>query len=76
MTLKGHVENGTIVLDEPLPIADGSHVTVQVQLVSPVPSTKGQRRMEHYKNVIGALKDKPEDWAERHDDYLRESIGG
>lgn len=75
MTLKGHVENGTIILDEPLPIADGSQVTVQVQLVSSGASTKGQKRLEHYKNVIGALKDKPEDWAERHDDYLRDSIG-
>lgn len=36
MDFQGHVENGMVVLDQPLPLADGT--PVRVEPISPVPA--------------------------------------
>ena len=64
MTIRGHVENGVVILDEPAEIPNGSEVRVEVL---------GQRRKslaERFQNVIGAAADLPADMAAQHDHYL------
>ena len=75
MTYKGHIDNGAIILDEPVSLANGISVTVDVHVSTDQEPLPPRSRLEIYRNVIGSLPDKPENWAERHDDYLRERIG-
>ena len=73
MTYKAHVENGAIILDEPVSLDDGTVLAVEV--ISESPSKAGsllESRRERYRPFLGALKDMPADWAENHDKYLRE----
>lgn len=72
MTYKGHVENGIIVLDEPVMLEEGT--TVEVAILGKQPSTavldtNGSNR-ERYASLFGVLDDMPADWSERHDGYL------
>lgn len=68
MTYKGHVEKGTVVLDEAADLPDGVLVTIEIAAVSP----SGQNTLaERYRSFIGALDEQPEDWSEEHDTYLR-----
>lgn len=70
MVYRGHIENGTVVLDEPADIPDGTQVHVEpVELVA-VP-----RLAEQLGDVIGIVDDLPEDMAENHDHYIREHQG-
>jgi hypothetical protein len=74
MTYKGHVENGTIVLDDPVELPEGAVVKIEVanreqpdDADTPEPSFA-----ERYRPFIGALDGMPEDWSQNHDHYLRE----
>lgn len=73
MTYRGHVKNGVIVIDDRVTLNEGTEVAIQV-VSEPEPSgDKGSKdRFERYRSLIGVLEDMPADWAERHDDYLRE----
>jgi hypothetical protein len=53
---------------------EGAEVTVDFKQDSEEELTEEQAkaRYEHYKDLIGALKDGPSDWSENHDKYLRE----
>jgi hypothetical protein len=64
MVCQGHIENGVIVLDEPLTIPDG--VAVRVEF----PGRKGRTLAERLAPVIGIIDGMPEDAAENHDHYL------
>ena len=64
MTYRGHIENGLVVFDDRVVLAEGTEV--QVEPVS-------QRRMtlaERFKDVIGCVSDLPTDMAENHDHYI------
>jgi hypothetical protein len=71
MTYKGHVEKGLVVLDEPLPVADGTPVRVEVltdlatEEPGSIPSVTD--RMAPF---IGQAMNLPDDAAENHDHYL------
>jgi len=63
MSFEGHIENGVVVLDQPVSLPNGTPVRVEV--VAP-----RKTLAERFKNVIGAAVDLPEDMAKNHDHYL------
>jgi len=65
MTYKGHVENGVIVLDEPVPLQEGTKVRVE-----PDESGRELTLAERLKDVIGIVKGLPPDFAAQHDHYI------
>jgi len=79
MTLEGVVRNGVIVLDDGVPLAEGTKVQV---IVTEKPSakfpdggeTKPERPMSDLAKMLlkhaGTLIDLPEDAADQHDHYL------
>ncbi|MCI0334791.1 MAG: hypothetical protein L0228_16380 [Planctomycetes bacterium] len=71
MTLHGHIQNGTIVLDENTALPEGAAVQVQI-VFPPKPDTTGElpTLAETLKDFIGVLEDLPEDAATNHDHYL------
>ncbi len=73
MTYKGHVENGAIVLDEPVDLPNG--VPVQVEIAAMDLNTEEGATpslAESLASVIGKADNLPADWSENHDLYLRE----
>jgi len=71
MTYRGHVENGTIVLDEPLALPEG--VTVKIEVSTDQTDAQEDTTLsfsERYAEVLGKARSLPEDAAENHDHYL------
>ena len=68
MTMRGHIKNGTVVLDEPVKLPDGMGVEVEVR---PMPEpTEAPTLYERLRDVIGIAEGLPEDMAENHDHYI------
>lgn len=65
MTLQGRVENGTIVLDPPTQLPEGTRVRVEV-IAAPAEPTLFDR----FQHLAGQAKQLPPDAAEQHDHYL------
>jgi hypothetical protein len=61
----GVVENGTIKLDAPVSLPDGTRVTVTVEEPSP-----DQPTLLNLLKLAGAAKDLPPDFAAEHDLYI------
>ncbi len=71
MTYKGHVENGTIVLDEPADLRDGAVVRIEVAAEpGEAGEDSGPSFTERFAKVMGKARSLPEDAAENHDHYL------
>jgi predicted DNA-binding antitoxin AbrB/MazE fold protein len=74
MLLEGHIENGVVVLNEPVSLPDGTPVRVEVVSAAPAEKRDGAEQfghfLNHYKNVIGTVHDLPSDAALNHDHYL------
>lgn len=73
MTCTGHVRNGTIVLDEPLRLPEGSAVVIEVRDADTSPNISDQLPptvFERLKPIVGAAKGLPEDAASNADHYL------
>ena len=71
MAYMGHVENGAIVLDEPVALPDGAAVTIELAVVLPrVDGDSGRSFTERFAEVLGKAQSLPEDAAENHDHYL------
>lgn len=71
MTYMGHVENGTIVLDEPVTLPDGATVKIEFAVALPVADeNSGPSFTERFSEVLGKARSLPEDAAEDHDQYL------
>ncbi|MCP4641588.1 MAG: hypothetical protein GY851_14185 [bacterium] len=76
MTYKGHVENGLIVPDEPIEMADGTRVSFEIALRSDSEGDQrdGSGNMPSLTNVLsrfaGRAHNLPEDAAENLDHYL------
>ena len=69
MVLAGHVQNGVIVLDDPVPLPEGALVHVEVvQLQSQQPN--GRSLFDVLQPVIGKATDLPVDAALNVDQYL------
>jgi len=66
MTLRGHIQNGTVVLDEPTTLPDGSIVKVEP---FNVPDDIISLR-EALLKLAGTVDGLPEDLAENHDYYI------
>jgi len=65
MVIKGHVQNGVVVLDERTSLPEGSEV--RIELVDVEEQLASLR--EGLRRFSGILKDLPEDMAEHHDYY-------
>jgi hypothetical protein len=73
MTVNGHVENGRIVLDESVPLAEGTKVRVELlpsAAEQPAADEQGPTLYEQLKPIIGIVKDLPPDFARNHDHYI------
>jgi hypothetical protein len=73
MTINGHVENGRIILDDAVPLAEG--MKVRVELVSPSSEQPAEEEQvptlyDRWKGLFGILDDLPSDFARNHDHYL------
>lgn len=75
MSLRGHIKNGVIILDEPAELPEGAEVRVQVvpqsNLASPTSeSHTAPTFYEKLKPFIGCLDDMPPDMSVNLDHYL------
>lgn len=72
MVYSGHVENGVVVVDDPVTLPDG--VKVMVEVVRPNSEDRvGNSATTLYDQLaplIGAAKGLPPDLARNHDSYL------
>lgn len=66
MTYKGRVKNGTIVLDPPADLPEGTEVWVEP--VAEEDSLESLRR--GLRELSGIIKDMPPDMARNHDHYI------
>jgi len=71
MPYKGHIENGVVVIDEPVEMREGMEVLVDCgRSEDEARAQKPASFRERYAAVIGKAKGLPEDAAENHDHYL------
>ena len=72
MTYQGRVRNGVVVLDGKVRLPEG--VAVEVVLSEPTPSAAPGEAIptlyERLKEVVGAVKGLPPDFARNHDYYI------
>jgi hypothetical protein len=71
MTYHATVRNGTLVIEEPLTLPEGSRVEVEVRPAAsaPLPS-RLPSLYERLKPIIGVAKGLPPDLSRNHDHYL------
>lgn len=73
MTYRGRIENGKVVIDEPVDLPEGLAVSVRLLKGRPVRQKEPQpipSLYERLKNVIGKAEGLPEDAARNIDHYL------
>jgi hypothetical protein len=73
MSVRGHVEGGIVVLDEPHTLPEGAQV--RVEIVSPeVAATVADEEEHSLRDILlkyaGTLRGLPPDLARNHDHYL------
>jgi hypothetical protein len=68
MTYRGHIKNGSVVLDEPALLPEGAEVDIAVR--SPLPASRPSTLLERFGDVVGSCPNLPPDMAENHDHYL------
>ena len=74
MTYKGHIRNGSIVLDDPINLPEGTMVTFEVEKIGDVENNqKSPTLAERLASVIGKAEGLSADWSENHDAYLRKT---
>ena len=67
--LEGHIENGKVVLDEPLTIPEGTNVRIEAVAQNGV-QQKGQSLLDVLGSLVGSVTDMPKDGARQVDHYL------
>ena len=71
MAYRGHIENGAVVLDEPVTLPEGAKVEVAV--LESAEATSDDRPIpslyERLESVIGIAEGLPADFAANHDHY-------
>ncbi len=65
MVYKGHVQNGTVVLEGDVVLPEGSRVNVTV-----ADETQAPTLYERHQAFIGIIDDLPVDLAAEHDHYI------
>lgn len=70
MSFTGHVLNGSVVFDTPLPLPDGTTVRVEAVAASS-PAASGKRSLlQRLGDVVGKVEGLPADAATNVDHYL------
>ena len=70
MSLEGRIHAGTVVFDQPVPLAEGTLVRVEAMSEPASGDGEGQSMLEILGDVVGSIDDLPSDLAEQHDHYL------
>jgi hypothetical protein len=70
MTCRGHIQNGGVVLDEPVSLPDGSEVECVVRVLDQPKQEEAKSFYEHMKEFAGAATSLPEDSSINIDHYL------
>jgi len=71
MALEGRIHDGTVVFDQPVPLAEGTLVRVEpVKDVAAAEKSEPKTLLEIMGDFVGAIDDLPSDFAEQHDHYL------
>ncbi len=72
MTLKAKVHNGTLVLDQPLALPEGTEVELELHAagIVPGPDAPIPTVYDRYQAFIGVATDLPSDLASNHDHYI------
>jgi hypothetical protein len=72
MTYPGHVQNGAVVLDEPISLPEGAKVTVALEndRGSLLDDSSLPSLYDQFQPFVGAAVGLPEDLAMNHDHYL------
>ena len=68
MTLRGHIRNGAVVLDEPSQLPEGTAVEVELRKLEEQDSPP--TLYERYHQIIGIAPDLPSDFSINHDHYI------
>ncbi len=68
MVVSGHVRNGVIVLDDPIPLTEG--LAVSVEIVDSQTESKPTTLLDRLKSVVGTAQGLPPDAASNIDHYL------
>jgi len=72
MVYDGHVQNGVVVVDDPIKLPDG--MKVKVEFIAPSselqPAAPGPTLYDQLAPLVGAAKGLPPDLASNHDVYL------
>jgi len=73
MVVRAHIQNGQLILDEPLALPDGTEVDLSVS-VRPTEDREepqqAENLLEQLREMIGSAEGLPSDYAEQHDHYL------
>ncbi len=64
MTYRGHIENGSVVLDDAVVLPEGTQLRVEPLAES------GRTLAERFGGLFGCVSDLPADMAENHDHYI------
>lgn len=68
MQLEGHVQNGAIILNHPVPLPEGARVRIEIL---PVTTTGDEGTLyDSLQHLIGKAKGLPPDASVNHDHYL------
>ncbi len=72
MTYRGHIRNGTVVLDEPVALPEGTEVEVDVPetTAQELADDVGPTLAERLAPIIGKAENLPPDASVNHDYYL------
>jgi hypothetical protein len=65
MVYRGHVQNGSVIIDDQVSLPDGMAVFVE-----PITADIGKPLAERFQDVIACVSDLPADMAENHDHYI------
>lgn len=70
MSFQGHVEDGAVVMDEPLPLPNGTAVEVNPLSTTPPSEEPSPTLLEVLGDLVGSVKGMPEDASRQLDHYL------
>jgi hypothetical protein len=70
MFYRGHVENGVIVVDDPVALPEGAPVRFALAVDAEDRADDRETFADRFAEVMGQAKSLPEDAAENHDHYL------
>jgi hypothetical protein len=69
MTLRGHIQNGALVLTMPVGLPDGTNVEVEVRPLPDSPESEPTWG-EVFRDLAGTVTGLPTDMARNHDHYI------